>query len=298
MVENDPSVFFLEISKSTDKIIIDEDDRTFGEDSDYRLSIDRESDYVSLLDEEDDPVLEILNPNLLDPTEGPMDDVGVQIIRVIFGSSSVHMAFVTILSLTIWAYGSAVGPYNEKAAIGTMAGLVFITLLFLNWLKKSWVAMFPMVIFLIELSILVGFSAVRLSALAPIQFTVTLFAQSISILGYTTVNTRYIDLKKSTMLLIFVTILCWLIGVFAYIEDEDWILSIITLVGSWLSIIYYILQIKYSNRYHMNQKIEAISNLYTDIIDIIWKFIKITIRMCLIRLRSSRTQIDPSIDSV
>lgn len=254
--------------------------RVFGPPS--AASVMASPHYVYLPDgdegEYDGPALEVLDKTLLDPQEGPVDDVQVRVIRVMFAATAVQMAFVTIISLVIWAYGTSVGEYNKGAAVGVMAAILTITLVVLNIFKSSKIALVPMCLFLIELSLVCGFTAVALSALAPIQLMVTLFAQSISILGYTAVSTRYIDLRKSTLLLIVVTIVCWLVGIFAFIEDEDWISAVIVLILAWLVSIYYVLQIKYSNRYHLNNKIESISNMYTDPVDVLWTQIKILVR--------------------
>lgn len=292
--DDDPTFSFMTVSHT-------QKDTTGGPPSGARVfgapsaaSVMSSPHYVYLPDGEEDeydgPSLEVLDKTLLDPQEGPADDVQVRVIRIMFAAMAVQMAFVTVISLVIWAYGTSVGEYNKRVAVAVMATILPLTLITLNIFKTSKIALVFMCLFLIELSLVCGFTAVALSALAPIQLMATLFAQSISILGYTAVSTRYIDLKKSTLLLILVTIVCWLIGIFAFIEDEDWVSAVVVLVLAWLVSIYYVLQIKYSNRYHLNNKIESISNMYADPVDVLWTQIKALVRRC--REGSQRPVVD------
>ena len=242
------------------------------------------SNFVDESSEDDDP-LEILDSTLLDMRQGPIADVKVIVIRTIFSFASVQAFFMIIFGYYIYSLGEIVSKYGGGGQSGVIIAwsATFVTIITLYAASNTKAALVLLGLFCIELCIIVGLTSVLLDDLSPIQFSVIVFAQSMCVLGYTFVSSRHISVKTSTIALIIVTTVAWLVGTFAFYEESDWLTAIVLLISLLLVVFYHILQIMHAERYHIQQKLKSIVNFYVDPIDIIYKQLKLLPQRCKCR---------------
>jgi hypothetical protein len=240
------------------------------------------------LSEED--TVEVLDANLLESeSSGPLAAPEVKVIRFIFGAAFGQSMVVIGLGFLIFQLSAKLPIQDKRAATIITWILTFLTLLLLTWLRKTKKALVFLVLITIELSLLTGFTAILLGDIAPIQFMAILFAQATVLFGYTFVTPRYINLRKIIALLCVVTILTWCLGIFAFYNDRDWITAVFILLAGGGVAIYYIMQVKYASRYHLDEKLQAFSGLFVDPILVTWGLL----RKCC-QCSCCRTPVEPS----
>ena len=158
--------------------------------------------------------------------------------------------------------------------------VAFVTLITLYVARNTKAAIILLGLFAFELWIIVGFTSVIMDDLSPVQFSVIVFAQSMCILGYTFISPRYIDLRISFIALLVVTLIAWGFGLFAFYEDGDWKTAIFLLLSLVLVAFYHTLQIKYADRYHLEQKLKSVVNFYVDPLGVVLNQLKLMPERC------------------
>lgn len=228
--------------------------------------------------EESDSIMdmEVLDANLLESESsgGPLAVPEVKVIRFIFGVAFGQSIVIIGLGFLIFQLSAKLPIQDKRVAVITTWLLTLLTLLLLTWLRKTKKALVPLVLITIELSLLTGFTAILLGNIAPIQFMAILFGQATVLFGYTFVSPRYINMRKTIALLCVVTILTWCLGIFAFYNDKDWVTAVFILLAGFGVAIYYTMQVKYASRYHLDEKLQALSGLFVDPILVTWGLLK------------------------
>lgn len=79
-------------------------------------------------------------------------------------------------------------------------------------------------------SAVIGFLSATLYNIAPIQFMILSWAQSLVMVMYTTHSPHNIDLRVSSGLMALATLLAWLASVYMFLIEKDWIGSILLII--------------------------------------------------------------------
>lgn len=102
--------------------------------------------------------------------------------------------------------------------------------------------------------------------IAPLQFAMICCMQSCSIIVYSIVSPRMIDVWKSFYIMVSVGVLGWILGLFAFITEQDWVSATLLGVVMILTSVYMAFQIQFVNRYSLAEKdlIKAVIQFYAD----------------------------------
>lgn len=260
---------------------------------------------VVVVDASLDPSGGILNPGLFDPKLALEDNPKVAIVRFMFMILSLQFLATLIVGyilfqtdfLTIFPLlpnsGSVSGVSSDaRRLIRSLEFLMFLCFTFflifvyslLACFRDTWARWVFLPIILVANCCYVGILALMLGDLAPIQYTLMMFLASMSIVGYTLVNPKSPTLLSMRVCGFITSMSCvvgWLVGIYIYIEQQDWIVGLFTLLIGLLSCVYFVFQVNQTlhcdadrYRYNQNNKLESVVNFYSDPLYLIGEWVQ------------------------
>jgi hypothetical protein len=93
----------------------------------------------------------------------------------------------------------------------------------------------------------VGFLSALVVNISPIQFVTLCFAQSLAIVVYTRVSIRKMVHKIAVMAMLGATLVVWLVSIYGFVVENDWMAATVILLLSFFVVIYnhrYLLHVK------------------------------------------------------
>jgi hypothetical protein len=247
-----------EVSELIHQIFKKDDDATI-------INVDEYTGDILLESSLDDLPYEVVNiPStlLLDESNQIAMDVMVRIIRILFLVNAL-LSFLTIMMGIVPFYILLTMPVNiaRYVTIGLAVGCTLTYLLML--ISKSQVVI---LIWMFLVCMTMGSICAVLKDIIPIQIATAVFMQSISIVFYTALSRRKLKVWLSIIIMIVVGLLTWTIGIYAFINQQDWISAGIAFILTFLFAVYSGLEIHYVDRYNLAKDsiLSAIVKFYGD----------------------------------
>lgn len=142
---------------------------------------------------------------------------------------------------------SAIPYYHYFGKNTTILSMVFSSILmgvfymlagFFLHQKKLYISIACLVVWLLNGFAFVGFLSALVINISPIQFVTLCFSQSISIVIYTHISPRVMinDIAIGSMFA--ATIIVWLISIYGFVVEDDWMAAIVILLLSFFVILY------------------------------------------------------------
>lgn len=191
-----------------------------------------------------------------------MMNVYVRIIQIIF-LVNVVVAF-TIILLGVVPYMLIIN-IPKNAGMYILIGLCVTSMIFyflMAYFKsKPWIAIWVLLV-----ALTLGAASAVIDDVAPLQAVTIIFAQSISMVVYTSISRRKIKVWLSIFLMIFAGICVWLIGIYSFVKQQDWISAGVILGLSFVFALYSGMEVFYSDNYSLSEEhmTNAIISFYCD----------------------------------
>lgn len=208
----------------------------------------------------DDVVVEEQSTLLEDERAGPIMDVSVKMVQILFLVNAL-MAFMAIMLGTVPYFMLRLTP----AAIYVMGGLWAVCVLSYAFMLAIQSRVFVFMWFFL-LCMALGATCAVVRDAAPLQIAAVVFLQSIGVVLYTAVSPRELSTRLAVALMLATGLACWLIGIYAFVTQQDWISAGIVIALSVLFAAYSGLQIHHVNRHALTKErmLKAVINFYGD----------------------------------
>ena len=231
------------------------------------VEIDHENDLVTIdstFQIESDEIYEVQEPTLMleDEMDAPMTNVIVQIVYALFLTNAV-VAFIAItLGIAPYLLLKTVSYQNALYILYGLLATNVVIYFIMVWLKSKPV----IVIWVVSLSMLLGAIGAIINDFAPLQIATIVFMQSISIVLYTLISPKKIKTWVSMVIMMFIGVATWSLGLYAFIKQQDWISAGVVFALQVIFAVYSTIQVKYADRYSLsdNHMTQAIANFYSD----------------------------------
>lgn len=201
---------------------------------------------------------------LEDELYGESMDIYVRMMQIVFLTN----AMLAFMAITI-----GIVPYmllsivNHAVAIYFFIGVCVacaISYILMVGLQRQ----FMVIIWAFTLCITLGSTSAVLNEFAPLQTATVVFLQSITLVAYTSISRRQIKVGLAVLMMVGTGIIAWTIGIYAFVEQQDWVSAAIVLVLVLFFSLYSGWQAENIDRYSLSQKdmINAIVHFYGDVV--------------------------------
>lgn len=126
-------------------------------------------------------------------------------------------------------------------------GIFYVLTAFFLKQKHLYVAIACLGCWLLAGAAFVGFLSALVVNISPIQFVTLCFAQSLAIVVYTRVSIRKLVHKIAVMAMLGATMVVWLVSIYGFVVENDWMAATVILLLSFFVVIYnhrYLLHVK------------------------------------------------------
>lgn len=212
---------------------------------------------------------EIVPSTLLeDERDQMLMDILVRMTRILFLVNAL-MAFVAIMIGTVPYFVLLTLP-KEAALYTTIAFGAYCVGLYFVMLATHELSF--TIAWMFTLCMTLGAASAVVRDVAPLQAATIVFMQSIAVVMYTAYSRRKVKVWVATTAMLVVGLIVWVIGIYAFIEQQDWISGGVVLALSVAFAAYSGLQVRYIDRYSLSKKdmTRAVVNFYGD--PILWVF--------------------------
>jgi hypothetical protein len=205
-----------------------------------------------------------LDPNILSAPDPGQGDVPVVFVyKAVFFAN----AMLWLLCLCAAFVGFTYFPWTPTAwiallVVGLCAGATYILLVCMRKLRRVVLAL--LVMLWMCLIVWTGALTIVVQGQAPIQFCLIMFASFSALTTYVMVSRRNISTKWVIVTLIITTIVAWCAGLYAYIEDNDWVAAGLVFTASVVANVYHVLWISaHKKSYNVDERVTAFIEFYT-----------------------------------
>jgi hypothetical protein len=225
-------------------------------------------------DEEENTLID--SHMLADEATSTVMDVNVRVIRHIFMINAI-VSFAILTGFIPYQFL----VYDERHSVDIVvlamaASLFLVTYIIMAAIRKTRYATIIFVFWVVEFYITsVSLSSV-LNDLAPLQFSMITFIQSLGMIVYTVWSPSYINPWYSYYTMTLLGILSWGVGLYAFIEQRDWISASVLLLVTMGVSGYYAAQTHLATRFSLSaeDKMDATIRFYAD--PIIYPYVFVT----------------------
>ena len=236
LIKKDPDAVIIDISKDGTEFIIQSD------------LVDMPMDFEEIVE----------TPELIDP----YTKTNVKVVRVIFTGNAI-IAYMSIIFGIIPYMGLELISVPTRDyilwSLVAVTGVVYV-------LMAVFKNMSSIICFAFFLSFTLGAACAHLNNMALLQAGLIVFAQSMTVAIITTKFTRELKIWQTVISMLVVGLVVWLVGIYAFVEQHDWVSAGILAAFNVVFTIYSFIQIKYIDRYSLSKDnlTIAMANFYTD----------------------------------
>ena len=213
---------------------------------------------------------------LVDEAQGPRMDIWVKVTRVIFMVNTMVSALVLTGFIPYQFLLNDERIYIRYVLLGIWITICLTLYVCMAIWRRARLASTLFVFWAISYYALVIDIAAIIEDFAPLQFALVTFAQSLYVIVYTIYSPSYVDAWKSFYIMLIMGLLAWAMGLYAFIEQQDWVPATLLLIASVLSAAYSAVEIHYVTRYSVSWEdcVEAVIRFYTDPIIWMWEWVQ------------------------
>ena len=179
-----------------------------------------------------------------------MMDVDIEILVQVFLANAI-IAFYT-LNIGIIPYAMLANLSQNTAnylaaSLLVVASISYITMIFFRSLVSIviWASCFAFGM---------GALAFLLNDISPLQTCSIIFVQSLSFIVYANISRRAISGKMTALLMFISGGVTWLVGIYVFIEQKDWITGVILVGLVILFAVYSVIYVLYGERYSLSNE--------------------------------------------
>lgn len=191
--------------------------------------------------------------------------VTVQIIRFLFIANSAFCFVVCIWGII---------PYYLLRFDAPQLALIIILAVTLVFFTLTYVLLFfyyeqpiLLIVWMFFLFMLINVAAALLRSLSPFQAVAICFVQQLGVLGYCFFAKRTLTVIWTLVVTFIPALSMWLLGLYVFLKEQDWISSIVLLFVFVIGISAYNTYEIYligQKRFHLKENIRVLSFYYTD----------------------------------
>ena len=227
----------------------DDDAQIVGEENGY-MYIDTSIELEHEID------IALSDPNMLaHEAERPMMDIFKQIARIMFVSVG-SFSFVT-MTLGFLPYEVLMVDESRQASLILLivnSILAFIAYVVMTLYRKHEKAPFLLITwYFFHFMTTVSLSSF-IRDLSPLQFCMITTVQAFSMFVYTYATNEKVDHWKAFYIQLLVGICAWLMGLYAFTQQRDWITACLLFLATILAAVYSSIQLIHLDRYSMSDK--------------------------------------------
>lgn len=208
-------------------------------------------------------------PLLVNETKGPIVQIPVQIVRFIH----IVNALYTVL-MTSWGLLIALAFEYDVSRIGLIVGfsvfssLSFITYVAMYFIRDPFYCVPTIGVWMFLLFMALNTLSALMHNMAVFQAIAIILCQSLSILVYCARYPRGLKLLWAFGIMCGAGMIPWLLGLYAFIKNNDWITAVVLFFGGVIgSAAYATFQIQSVHRFNTSKRdlVRAVVHNYTDI---------------------------------
>jgi hypothetical protein len=191
--------------------------------------------------------------------------VTVQIIRFLFIANTAFCFVVCIWGII---------PYYLLRFDAPQLALIIILVITLVFFVLTYGLLFYyceqpilLIVWMFFLFMLINVMAAILRSLSPFQAVAICFVQQLGVLGYCFVAKRSLTVIWTIVVTLIPALCMWLLGLYAFLQEQDWISSVVLLVIFVIGVSAYNTYEIYligQKRFHVKENIRVLSFYYTD----------------------------------
>ncbi len=160
-----------------------------------------------------------------------MPDISVQIMYYMFTANVIFTTFCMMFgAIPYYHYFGFLMTRNMFLTSLAIVIVSYVTFTVLVVLKHIDAALWCLFIWWTSMGFLTGFLSALTYSIAPIQFMAMWWAQSITIVAYTRISPREININKATIAMIITTGIVWSASIYGFIIEWNWLPAVIILV--------------------------------------------------------------------
>ncbi|MDB9801167.1 hypothetical protein OAB94_02195 [Flavobacteriaceae bacterium] len=205
---------------------------------------------------------EILEENDTEENEQPQASVDIQIIKMLY-MGNMLISFV-VLTFGIVPY-LLLNTISKENAVKFLIGLLVTNIVayVIMTLNKS---IASLMFWAFSLAMLLGGTCSITNDVAILQCAAIVFLQNVVVVIYAILSPRGIVVWKTVLAMLLFGIIVWTVGIYAFVEQHDWISASIVFILIVAFTVYSALQLQHIDRYSLNKEhmIQAMVNFYTD----------------------------------
>jgi len=190
-------------------------------------------------------------------------DVDARMLLTVFASNAALGYVVVILGFIPYCLVQLLEPKVSRMYLLAGLGGAFLLsyLLMLVFKRVVFILLWMFIVFWVA-----GTAAAVMRNIFPLQFGALIFIQSVAVLLYVGIAKRQVSTVKAVALEYALGIVTWLVGIYAFVEQQDWLYGGIALAIVLLSPLYHYFQIEHINRFSLDRKhlTNAVVHFYGD----------------------------------
>jgi len=190
-------------------------------------------------------------------------DVTSRVLQVIFSVNAALGYVIVVLGFIPYCIFQLIPATWRLYALGGSAGCFVLTYFAMVVFSRL---VFVLMWFFTTM-IFAGVLAAYIENILPLQFGALIFTQSVAVMIYVALKRK--NLNNIVMVIVDIVggLVPLLVGIYAFIEEKDWLVAWIALVYVLLSPLYHYFQMKKAKRFSLDNKqlSEAVRHFYGDI---------------------------------
>lgn len=209
----------------------------------------------------------MVDTELMHPLREYLADVEVKVIRIVYGCNCILLLLASVIGAGIYATAADAELQTILLSLGAvLTGTAYGVLLLFTLAGEKWRYMQfnAMLILAGGLTMLLGAIAAMVQDIAPLQVTSNLFVATMAILACSFIEGKLLSKGKLGLIVGLVSLVVWLIGLYAIYEDADWLSAFVIAVVVICVDFYYVWAIDSQRQYHLGQKTYAVAHFFTD----------------------------------
>lgn len=211
--------------------------------------------------DEDAPISTLLE----DERESGYVDVEARMIQTVFSTNAALGYVVVILGFIPYCLVQLMEPrVSQTYLLAALGGAFLLTYALMLLFKR----VFFVLLWMFVVLWVAGTAAALTRNIFPLQFGALIFIQSVAVLIYVGIAKRQVSTVKAVALEYVLGIATWLVGIYAFVEQQDWLYGVIALGIVLVSPLYHYFQIEHIGRFSLDTQhlTNAVVHFYGDLL--------------------------------
>jgi len=190
-------------------------------------------------------------------------DVDTRILQVVFSTNAALGYLIVVLGFIPFCFVQLIPQtWSQAYLLMGLGGAFLLTYVMMLMFRRILFLVLWMFVFLW----VAGTGAALMKNIFPLQFGALIFIQSVAVLIYVGLAKRDPSTIKIVLLEYVLGIATWLVGIYAFVEQKDWLYGWIALAVVLLLPLYHYFQIEHKDRFSLDQQrlTDAVVHFYGD----------------------------------